>query len=124
MPLSFPARLRFSQELEGGQSWPQPPFRRPEPAESRLRAELPALQSMQHLNIRNTKWHWASARAGLEPRGGVWPFSWRELYLAGADFSPRFVDFSRQNDEVNFAELSGARGLSVSDRMRFALCAQ
>ncbi len=29
---------------EGGQSWPQPPFRRPEPAESRLRAELPALQ--------------------------------------------------------------------------------
>jgi len=30
--------------LEGGQSWPQPPFRRPEPAESRLRAELPALQ--------------------------------------------------------------------------------
>jgi hypothetical protein len=31
--------------LEGGQSWPQPPFRRPEPAESRLRAELPALQT-------------------------------------------------------------------------------
>jgi hypothetical protein len=28
--------------LWGGQSWPQPPFRRPEPAESRLRAELPA----------------------------------------------------------------------------------
>jgi len=28
----------------GGQSWPQPPLRRPEPAESRLRAELPALQ--------------------------------------------------------------------------------
>ncbi len=26
----------------GGQSWPQPPFRRPEPAESRLRARLPA----------------------------------------------------------------------------------
>jgi hypothetical protein len=30
--------------LWGGQSWPQPPFRRPEPAESRLRAELPAPQ--------------------------------------------------------------------------------
>jgi len=28
--------------LWGGQSWPQPPFRRPEPAESRLRAKLPA----------------------------------------------------------------------------------
>ena len=32
------------QQSEGGQSWPQPPFRRPEPANSRLRAELPALQ--------------------------------------------------------------------------------
>ena len=31
-------------KLWGGQSWPQPPFRRPEPAESRLRAELPALR--------------------------------------------------------------------------------
>jgi len=31
--------------LEGAQSWPQPPFRRPEPAESRLRAELPAPQN-------------------------------------------------------------------------------
>jgi hypothetical protein len=31
-------------ESWGGQSWPQPPFRRPEPAESRLRAELPAPQ--------------------------------------------------------------------------------
>ena len=28
----------------GGQSWPQPPFRRPQPAKSRLRAELPALR--------------------------------------------------------------------------------
>ena len=31
-------------KLWGGQSWPQPPFRRPEPAESRLRADLPALR--------------------------------------------------------------------------------
>ncbi|MGA3074173.1 MAG: hypothetical protein ABSG56_10825 [Bryobacteraceae bacterium] len=31
-------------ESWGGQSWPQPPFRRPEPVESRLRAELPAPQ--------------------------------------------------------------------------------
>jgi hypothetical protein len=30
------------KDLWGGQSWPQPPFRRPEPAESRLRAILPA----------------------------------------------------------------------------------
>ena len=35
--------------MEGGQSWPQPPFRRPEPAESRLRAELPALQLARSL---------------------------------------------------------------------------
>jgi hypothetical protein len=31
--------------LWGGQCWPQPPFGRPEPAESRLRAELPAPQA-------------------------------------------------------------------------------
>jgi hypothetical protein len=35
--------------LWGGQSWPKPPFRRLEPAESRLRAELPAPQAIQLL---------------------------------------------------------------------------
>ena len=38
------AALVVSMDLEGGQSWPQPPIRWPEPAESRLRARLPALQ--------------------------------------------------------------------------------
>jgi len=52
--------LRAWQErLEGGQSWPQPPFRRPEPAESRLRAELPA----PHLPARQRT---ASDAAGSE----------------------------------------------------------
>jgi hypothetical protein len=45
--------------LEGGQSWPQPPFRRLGPAESRLRAKLPALQLMQNRVSSKTKWHWA-----------------------------------------------------------------
>jgi len=36
-----------AKPLWGGQSWPQPPFRRPEPAESRLRAELPAPHAAQ-----------------------------------------------------------------------------
>src|SRR5580704_8231986 len=39
--------------LWGGQSWPQPPFRRPEPAKSRLRAELPALQIPKSTHYRN-----------------------------------------------------------------------
>ena len=39
----------YDPVLWGGQSWPQPPFRRLEPAESRLRAELPALQALAAL---------------------------------------------------------------------------
>ena len=42
---------RIPRELEGGQSWPQPPFRRPGPAESRLRAELPALQFVESCRL-------------------------------------------------------------------------
>src|ERR1022692_4706248 len=44
LALRTPVRIA---DCGADQSWPQPPFRRPEPAESRLRAELPAL----HLQI-------------------------------------------------------------------------
>jgi hypothetical protein len=37
--------------LEGGQSCPQPPFRRPEPAESRLRPRLAALQKSMRVFV-------------------------------------------------------------------------
>jgi mono/diheme cytochrome c family protein len=39
---SSPAKVAALHKLWGGQFWPQLPFRRPEPAESRLRAGLPA----------------------------------------------------------------------------------
>jgi len=49
LPIGRGSSIREDLVLEGGQSWPQPPFRRPEPAESRLRAELPAL----HFEVRD-----------------------------------------------------------------------
>jgi len=42
--LRLPSNLLISQEVRlwGGQSWPQAAFKAAKPAESRLRAELPA----------------------------------------------------------------------------------
>ena len=52
-PVANPWRAEIGQSvhrvLEGGQSWPQPPFRRPEPADSRLRAHKTKLTHYRKL---------------------------------------------------------------------------
>jgi methylmalonyl-CoA mutase len=115
--------LRACQErlgvTEGGQSWPQPPFRRPEPAESRPqrgpRAELPApqtsdwytradLEGMQHL----------AYAAGLPPylRG---PYS--TMYARQPWTIRQYAGFSTAEESNAFYRrnlAAGQKGLSVA----------
>ena len=70
-------------QLWGGQSWPQPPFRRPEPAESRLRAELPALQATSSvLGFSTVSWAKPAPASPQQRRG-------RPLHSARGGRAPR-----------------------------------
>jgi methylmalonyl-CoA mutase len=113
--------LRAWQERLGvtecGQYWPQPPLRRPEPAESRLRAELPApqgdiqswytradLEGMEHL----------AYAAGLPPylRG---PYS--TMYATRPWTIRQYAGFSTAEESNAFYRrnlAAGQKGLSVA----------
>jgi alcohol dehydrogenase class IV len=73
-----------SAQMWGGQSWPQPPFGRPEPAESRLRAELPA-----------PRFEFATATRIVFGAGSL-----REVPAAAAELGRRALVVSRQRTGI------------------------